>query len=85
MTKQSNSQASEPSRKMALALIYRHTHRDYKGRLPDGTRTAMVCRGTTCLVSLDQLTDPEIADRLPYAQKKEAQRLAARQVAQGGV
>lgn len=65
-------------RKQALALIYRHTSRDYKGRLADGTRSVMVCRGATCLVPLEALTDAEIADRLPLAQKKEAERLAAK-------
>lgn len=69
-------QAKQPDRKKALALIYRHAPRDYKGRLPDGTRTIMVCRGATCIVPVDSLTDAEMADRLPYALKKEAERLA---------
>lgn len=65
-------------RKAALKLIYRHTHKDYKGKFPDGTKTILVCRGGTCLVALDDLTDTEIADRLPSAQRMEAKRLANR-------
>lgn len=59
-----------------LTLIYRHTPRDYKGRL-NGERTVLVLRkGGTTLVPLSALTDEEIHRMLPYATKKEAQRLA---------
>lgn len=57
-----------------LALIYRHTHRDYKGSL-DGHKSLLVYRGGTALVLLDHLTDAEIEDKLPYAIKKETERL----------
>ncbi len=52
---------TELTRQQKLNIIYRHTHRDYRG---------------TCLVNLDHLTDAEIADKLPYSLKLEAERLA---------
>lgn len=52
---------TESERKKALAAIWKKTHRDYKGRLEDGTKTIMVYRNGTCLVALDDLTDDEIA------------------------
>lgn len=58
-----------------LALIYRHTHRDFKGKLADGARSMLVNRGATCLVPLEHLTAEEIAQRLPSAKRKEAERL----------
>lgn len=58
-------------RKQQLTLIYRHTHRDFKGRL-NGERNILVLReGGTHLVPLVCLTDAEIAEKLPYAMKKE--------------
>ena len=60
-----------------LALIYRHTHRDYKGNL-NGERNILTLRqGGTTLVPMSALTAEEIADKLPYAIKKEAERKAA--------
>lgn len=47
-----------------LDAAYRHTHRDFKGEM-DGVRTIMVYRNGLCLVALDNLTDDEIAARLP--------------------
>lgn len=67
--------ASELTRDQKLALIYRHTHKDYKGTI-HGCKTIMVCRGSTTLVAMTELTDAEIADRLPAAIRKEEQRLA---------
>lgn len=62
-----------------LALIYRHTHRDYKGNL-NGERNILTLRqGGTTLVPLSALTDAEIADKLPYAIKKEAERKTAKE------
>lgn len=58
-----------------LTLIYRHTHKDYKGNHPELGKTVLVLRGATCLVPLDQLTEEEIADKLPYSLKKEVERL----------
>ena len=65
-------------RKAALKLIYRHTHKDYKGKI-DGKPSILVCRGGTCLVMLEDLTDAEIADKLPSAQRMEAKRREKRQ------
>lgn len=53
------------TRAQKLTAIYRATHRDYKGKLPDGTRTIMIYRNGTCLVALDDLTDAEIERLLP--------------------
>lgn len=61
-------------REAALKLIYRHTHKDFKSKI-SGKPNILICRVGTCLVPLDHLTDVEIAERLPYAQKKEAERL----------
>lgn len=47
-----------------LDQIYKNTHADFKGVLPDGTRTILVCRGATCLVALEDLTSEEVAQRL---------------------
>lgn len=58
-------------RSNALDLIYRHTHSDYKGTLPDGTRTLLTATG---LVALADLSDAEISYRIPTAVKKEADR-----------
>ena len=65
-------------RKAALKLIYRHTHKDYKGKI-DGKPSILACRGGTCLVMLDDLTDAEIAERLPLSQRMEERRLSAKQ------
>lgn len=80
MTKTTNPNAeAEKAHQKALTLIYRHTHRDYKGNY-GGVKSIMVCRdGASCVVPLDALTEAEVADRLPYAMKKEAERLAAKQ------
>lgn len=61
------------TREQQLQLIYRHTHRDYKGRV-SGVPSILVLRGSTMLFPLSDLTDEEIASRLPYAQHQEAKR-----------
>lgn len=71
--------AAEKAHQTALKLIYRHTHRDYKGQR-NGIKEILTARG---LVELDDLTESEVAERLPQALKKEAQRLNARE--SGGV
>lgn len=53
------------TREQKLAAIWRTTHRDFKGTLPDGTKTILVYRNGTTLVGLNNLTDAEIEDRLP--------------------
>lgn len=67
------------AREVILRLIYRHMSKDYKGRLPDGTKSVLIFRNGTTLVPLDQLTDREIADLAPSAQRKEQRRLADKQ------
>jgi hypothetical protein len=53
------------TKEQQLAKVYSNTHRDYKGVF-NGVKTIMVCRdGGTCLIALADLTDKEIADRLP--------------------
>lgn len=47
-----------------LDKIYKNTHPDFKGVLPDGVRTILVCRGATCLVALEELTQEEVEQRL---------------------
>jgi hypothetical protein len=69
-------------RNEALKLIWRHTHRDFKGKLADGSKSVLTLRqGGTTLVPIDALTDAEIAEKLPYAQHCEAKRQAAKAVA----
>lgn len=65
---------AEKAHQAALKLIYRHTHQDYKG-MREGVKEILTLRG---LVALDELTESEVADRLPQALKKEIQRQAAR-------
>jgi hypothetical protein len=82
----SDGQAINPatlSRKQKLAIIYRHTHRDFKGKASAqwgehaGEKTIMVNdKGACTLVLLESLSDDQIADLLPYPLKKEAERLA---------
>ena len=82
VTKTTNPNAeAEKVHQKALALIYRHTHRDYKGNY-GGVKSIMVCRGgASCVVPLDGLTEAEVADRLPSAMKKESERLEAKNAA----
>lgn len=62
------------TRDKALRLIYRWTHRDSKGRLPDGTMTVLTYRNGTCLVALRDLTDDEIKANLPRAFRLDCER-----------
>ncbi|NMZ71357.1 hypothetical protein SAMN05216370_0165 [Pseudomonas peli] len=71
----SNTTETPLSRDQALKLIYRHTHRDYRGKLADGTKSILTIRG---IVALDDLTEAEVSDRLPLARRKEAERLQAK-------
>jgi hypothetical protein len=63
------------TREAKLNLIYRHTHRDYKGSGKGPARTILVYRGGTALVLLDNLTEDEINLKLPGALKSEEKRL----------
>lgn len=69
------------AKKVLLRLIYRWTHSDFKGRAGErwgevdrGKPTMLVSRGGTCLVLLEDLSDEEINDKLPYALKKDDKR-----------
>ncbi|HVG51651.1 MAG TPA: hypothetical protein VM867_08465 [Xanthobacteraceae bacterium] len=57
------------TREQKLKLIWRHTHRDFKGTL-DGERSILTYRNGTCLVLLKDLTDDEIESRIPRAVKE---------------
>jgi hypothetical protein len=57
------------TREQKLKLVWKHTHRDYKGML-EGQRSIMVYRQGTCLVLLKDLTDAEIEERIPRALKE---------------
>lgn len=77
--------ASTLSRKQKLTIIYRHTHRDFKGPAGPqwgehaGEKTIMVNeQGASVLTLLETLSDEQIANLLPYALKKEGERLAAK-------
>jgi hypothetical protein len=61
--------AARLTRAKKLNAVYRATHADFKGKLPDGTRTVLllVPNKGTCLVPLDELPDEEIERRLPKA------------------
>lgn len=54
-----------------IRLIYKHTHRDYKG-MQNGKHTVLAnVNGTTCLVAIEDLEDKEFAEKLAYAESKE--------------
>lgn len=73
LTKQVNPM-NDMTRAEKLKLIYRHTHKDFKGTLT-GDKSILVYRNGTCLVALDDLTDEEIEQSIGYAVRKEAERL----------
>lgn len=52
------------TREQKLKLVWKNTHKDYRGKI-DGRKTVMVYRNGTTLVFLDDLTDAEINDKLP--------------------
>ena len=64
--------AAEKAHQTALKLIYRHSHSDFKD-VRDGVKEIMLARG---IVALDDLTESDVAELLPQALKKEAQRLS---------
>lgn len=49
------------------ALVWKHTHRDFKGRITDGARTVLhlVPGSGTCIVALAKLSDEELLGKLP--------------------
>ena len=56
-----------PDRKKLEALVWKHTHRDFKGKREDGTR--VVCHHVpahgTCSVPVASLTEAELLALLP--------------------
>lgn len=78
-------EASTLSRRQKLALIYRHTHRDHKGRAGSqwgehaGEKTIVVNNnGASVLTLLEKLSAAQVAHLLPYALEKERERVAAK-------
>lgn len=59
------------TREQKLRIVWKHTHRDFRGAL-NGERTIMVYRNGTCLVRLKDLTDTEIEERIPRALREKA-------------
>lgn len=55
-------------REKKLMLVWKHKHRDYKGRI-NGERYVMVYRDGTMSVPLTDLTDAEIESNLPKGAK----------------
>lgn len=48
-------------------LVWKHTHKDYKGIGEDGTRTVLhrSCTHGTCIVPLSSLTEIQLQQKLP--------------------
>jgi hypothetical protein len=71
--------AATMTRKEALKIIWRHTHRDFRGRnfaTGGSDKCVLILRaGGTCSVDLDALTDAEIADKLLGAWSAEQRRI----------
>jgi hypothetical protein len=60
--------AVKTERDKKLDLVWKHKHRDYKGRI-NGVRCVLIYRNGTMSVPLSDLTDAEIADALPKGAK----------------
>lgn len=54
-------------RKKLLALAWKHTNKNFKGKYEDGTKSVLKHFGDkgTCLVPLDSLTDEELLAKIP--------------------
>ncbi len=63
------------TREQELKLIYRHTHRDFKGKIGGSGAVLVMRNGGTTLVMMTALTDAEIAKMLPSAERAEQKRL----------
>lgn len=64
------------TRQEALATVWRHTHRDYRGTT-GGVKEIMILRdNVTTVVSIDSLTDTEIECKLIASMRKEVERRA---------
>ena len=56
---------NKANRKKLEALVWRTTHRDFKGKLADDTKTVMVlANGGSALAALTELTDDQLLDKL---------------------
>jgi hypothetical protein len=61
---------SDMPRQQQAELIYNTTHTDFRG-VWNGERYILTCRsGATSMVYLTEMTDTEIADRLPAALRR---------------
>lgn len=54
---------TELTRDQKLKIVWRKTHRDYKGKF-NGVKSIMIWRNGSTLVPLDLLTDAEIEARI---------------------
>jgi hypothetical protein len=54
------------ARKKLEALLWKHTHRDFRGKLDDGSKTVLMgtAQGTVS-VCIARMTDAEIIAKLP--------------------
>lgn len=52
------------TRDQKLKIVWRTTHRDFKGKI-GLAKYILVYRNGTCMVKLSDLTDTEIDERLP--------------------
>lgn len=60
------------NREVAFKKIWRDTHKDYRGRLPDGTLTVMGwAKYGGGLVTPSSITDAELAERLESIARRE--------------
>jgi len=54
---------TDDERKKNLKIVWRKTHKDFKGKT-NGVKSIMIWRNGTTLVPLDSLTDKEILERI---------------------
>jgi hypothetical protein len=64
------------TREQKIKIIYRHTHRDYKGKLATGERAILVNEnGATVLCPLSALSDEQVDKHFPYCYRLELQKV----------
>ena len=51
------------TREQKLKIVWRKTHKDYKGKI-EGVKYIMIFRNGSTLIPLDSLTDKEIDSRI---------------------
>lgn len=59
------------TRKEELRLIWKHTHRDFKGVIDGQKHVLCLIDGATCSVPLDALPPERHAEKLAYAVRAE--------------